>query len=502
LNRLGHQTLVLDQPDPDLAALWASASDRPDVVLVTDHLGRRSIPEGLDRIEALKVYYGVDAPINEYWQRHFAMLFDLVLADQKDAASRWAERRPAVYWLPVAVDVDRYRVEPARPTHDLAFVGVVHAGVRPKRSAILNRLSAEFRLLTAGGRRDRWVDVTEAARLHRRAKLALNENLFPGVTTRMFEIMAAGAPLLTEADSNGLNDLFEPGRHLIAYGPDDLIHLVRAYLDDPAARDEMAGEGRAEVLARHDLGHRAETLCRLIARTRPEAAAAGASYHRFLGRTLLRVGLRWPDHDGAGRLARSARHLQIAAGSDPDPGLAFDLGALAQTTGDVKAARWWFDRSARQGSVRAGLALGFLALEQGSIPAARAWLTRGAAAEGIEFPKGFPQSGLSADQHLALGRLCLRRGRDLTPGFNRRRLPLCLWTGLDHLVAARTAAPDDPRPPARIGRLLAERGLWTEAADAWEAAVRLAPGRDDYRAAHLIAARRGYRTPDPARKVA
>ncbi|MDY6850669.1 MAG: glycosyltransferase, partial [Thermodesulfobacteriota bacterium] len=260
LIRQGHGVIWAgDHPDCDLCLplsrldlphILAKLSFSPQAVILTDDLGRRVWPTGLEKTSALKVWYAVDGPINYFWQKHYAPLFDLVLADQKDCAERLGRLYSSkVHWLPVGVDTKIYAGPPEKKTHDLGFVGVVNGKVRPKRSRIINLLKHRYRLCASGGRRDEWVSPKEAALLYRRSRLVLNENLFDGVTTRIFEAMASGTMLLTEAGGNGLTDLFIPGEDLACYGPENLIELTDFYLADEEERERVAARGRDKVLA-------------------------------------------------------------------------------------------------------------------------------------------------------------------------------------------------------------------------------------------------------------
>jgi 2-polyprenyl-3-methyl-5-hydroxy-6-metoxy-1,4-benzoquinol methylase/thioredoxin-like negative regulator of GroEL len=73
---------------------------------------------------------------------------------------------------------------------------------------------------------------------------------------RVFETMASGALLVTD-EADGLEDLFEDGKHLVVYRRDeDLLAVVERYLADHDARDRIAAEGQALVLSRHTYAHR------------------------------------------------------------------------------------------------------------------------------------------------------------------------------------------------------------------------------------------------------
>ena len=475
----------------------------PEAVILTDDLGRRVLPWGLEDIQALKVYYAVDGPLNLYWQRHYATLFDLVLADQKRTAEVLNDRSPnGAVWLPVAVETEQYQGPPERAVWDLAFVGAVNDAVRPKRSRILEILAARYNVKTAGGRRDQWVSPREAGRLYRGARMVLNENLFDGVTTRMFEAMASGALLFTE-DGDGLTDLFDIGEDLAVFGPENLVERAEYYLGREETRLKMARQGREKVLAGHDVRHRADwLLAKLDEATTGTRLSEGRAILE-LGRTYFLAGMRWPDHDGAQRLRRAEFFLERAeALGEGDREAAFFLGVLAGQRGDWKAARKRLVEAAEAGSLRARLGLGYLALDQGAPAAARPHFNQAAAAAGLEFPARFDGGRLSASQHLALGRILKTGGHDLTPGFSRYRSETVLWNAVEHFQAAVNLEPASVEALAELGRVLADHGAYVEAHHFYQRAMEIAPGYPGLAEEAGRAARLGYAGADFVRKVA
>ena len=471
---------------------------------MTDDLGRRVFPVGLDQTDALKVWYGVDGPINFYWHCHWAGLFDLVLSDQKDCAQKLAELTPAATkWLPVAVDTAQYAGPPEKKIYDFGFVGVVNEGVRPKRSRILELLSRRYKVRTAGGRQDEWVTPSRAARLYRQSRLVLNENLFPGVTTRMFEAMASGAMLLTE-NGPGLTDLFTPGEDLALYGPDDILDQAALFLADPRRREKIAASAREKVLAGHDIKHRAARLLDLIARTRRNRnIAAGASYFRQMGKVLFLAATRWPDHDGAARLQRAeillvrAAHLGLA-----DAETMFFLGLAAKFKGNQSGALARLSKAVEAGSIRAGIALGFLELEADRSAKALERFRTAARTHGHDFP-GFPRGGgLSADQHFILGLILDAEGFGLTPGFSRFGLDMAFWNALEHYRAAIIIEERHAPALARLGDVLARHGAFAEAHLFLSRAASLCPEARRLAEESDRAGRLGYALVQDQRKVA
>ncbi len=154
LRRHGHRVFFAS-PDPraDLNAggepihlreILGKCPFSPDLCLWSDAINCRGAYLGLEEAEFPLVFYGVDSPMNGFWQADFAAAFDLVFLDQEAPvqALRAAlpERRDHIHWLPLGADTGMYRKLPLDKVYDIAFVGSLNARLRPKRGWILEEL--------------------------------------------------------------------------------------------------------------------------------------------------------------------------------------------------------------------------------------------------------------------------------------------------------------------------------------------------------------------------
>ena len=65
--------------------------------------------------------------------------------------------------------------------------------------------------------------------------------------------------------SAALEAVFEEDRHLVYYHPhDDLNKVLGQWVNAPLEREAIAKAGRQEVLDKHQIGHRVETILRSI----------------------------------------------------------------------------------------------------------------------------------------------------------------------------------------------------------------------------------------------
>lgn len=80
------------------------------------------------------------------------------------------------------------------------------------------------------------------------------------VNQRVFDVPAAGAFLITD-HRRQMEDLFEPGKEIVAYNdPDEIPELVEKYLHDEDARKKITAAARKRILAEHTYDHRIQTL--------------------------------------------------------------------------------------------------------------------------------------------------------------------------------------------------------------------------------------------------
>lgn len=513
LEAMGYRTLwVGSDPDCDVTLppnrldipyILSRQSFKPNVIVLTDDLGRRVFPSGLEKTDIFKVWYGVDTPLNFFWQKEYAALFDLVLVDQLDKAKALTRYTQApVQWLPVGVDTRIYQGPDSEKAYDFAFVGSLNEKVRPKRTRIVDILKQRFQVKTAGGRQSGWVSPREAGALYRQSKLVLNENLFDGVTTRMLEGMASGTALFTEAAQNGLGHLFLPGEDLIAFDPDNIIELADFYLKNDRERKKVADAGKDKVLAAHDIRHRTETLVETISKTCPgRGVREDGEFYRQMGKVLFLAGIRWPHHNGQAKLLRAETLLLRAdrmGRTDPDS--LYYLGILKKLKGDPLAGLSFLEISSSAGNVRASLALGFQALENGQNFLAKAHFNRAIGngdfteAETLQkFPSG---KTLTAEHHFALGLLLEAAGHDLTPGFSRAGIDISLWNALEHYLMAANLDVAHVKVLTRLGSLLAKHGAYTQAYKFLARASALAPDASQLAEKAAQAARHGYIFPE------
>ena len=243
----------------------------PDLILIEIFGGAAPFFRGLERCPYPLAAYAVDTTINLFWMRHYLALFDAVFVDQADAAYHLRRSGIRATWLPLAIDPQWYPTTPQAPEYDIVFVGRITPG-RAKRHNLIQLLQKHYPVHVVGRKGDPWLSEQQMARLFAKARIVLNENLFNGVTLRVFQGLASGSMLLTEEAGNGLHELFEDNRHLVTFTPETLLEKAGYFLGNEDQRRAIAQAGQDVVLAQHTLLHRVETIldgCSALVGTRP-----------------------------------------------------------------------------------------------------------------------------------------------------------------------------------------------------------------------------------------
>ncbi len=184
--------------------------------------------------------------------------FDAVFCAHRDGA----KRLPDAEWLPVACDLELHgsRDVADSPVWDVAFVGT-DGGV--PRKFYLQALRERYPQSLIGP-----AEHTQLATIYSQARVGFNYSIAEDVNMRIFEVLAAGSLLVTNAPCH--QDLaalgLEDRQHLVLYhSPQELVDLIDHYLAHPEERRAIAAAGCALVKERHTYVHR---LTQLLASVR------------------------------------------------------------------------------------------------------------------------------------------------------------------------------------------------------------------------------------------
>ena len=480
--------IVMDGPDPEwseIDKILRKQAVTVEAVLVCDNIGSRTLCTGLWSCEAPVLFYGVDAPLNFFWQQPYARLFDIAALDQKNQA----EQITGCHWLPVAIEPDFYKGNMAsHPKPAVCFVGVVNDNIRPKRSALLNKLARAARLEIAGGRGQNWVSTARAVELYQSCQVSINENLFAGVTTRPLEIMASGGCLLTEAAPGQMDTFFIHGQHLYYFNPENLLDNLNELMTNNDLCIRLGRQGREAVFAGHTFARRVEQINQWLGRT-PKKPLKAEQALAWEGESLLMAGLRWPRQEPR-RLSRALGRLEAAAKVLSDSHtwwlLGLGLAALERWPQCVAALQQAYESGGDE-KILPALSLGLAMYENQQPQEAHRFLRQSLDISALPG---------QAEFHGAAARVLVEAGREFCPGFNMSGFWPGAWTALEHLTRAVALSQGDAAKQgpflAQLGMLLLRHNAPNQAYDCLRAAARLGVQQAGLSQACQAAGQQGY----------
>jgi len=260
--------------DLDAAALMDLLPDgwTPDLVVVIQ--SGAGIVTGITELGCPTAYLSIDT-----WHdpREFvhAHQYDFVFVAQKGMVKYMRQAGCCrAFWLPLGCDPRFHYAAEGEAMFDIGFVGSTHFMVNRQRVARLKVLEEHFNLGFTFG-----LGSEAMAEAYSQTRLIFNASIAKDVNMRVFEALATGKPLITnrEAEANGLFDLFEDGKHLIAYTDEDLVAQVQRCLDNPEWTAAIGAAGQKEVLEKHTYAHRVSEMLALLREYMPDLGARGVS---------------------------------------------------------------------------------------------------------------------------------------------------------------------------------------------------------------------------------
>ena len=250
----------------------------PDVFLWIDS-GPKSAPADIDTLAIPKACYLIDTHLEPELRMDIAHHFDFTFLAQKGQVGlfRYAGIKN-VMWLPVACSPELHDVGSFERIYDIAYVGSPRNDAGERRRGLLKAIAERFPKHKIG---QFWPD--DMARDYAQSRIVFNACVNRDVNMRVFEAMASGALLITD-EADGLEDLFEDGKHLVIYRKDDeLFDLIEKHLADDEARERIASAGRALVHERHTYDDRVERMLAEVVSKRPRLTGAAVAHQPMAG---------------------------------------------------------------------------------------------------------------------------------------------------------------------------------------------------------------------------
>jgi tetratricopeptide (TPR) repeat protein len=239
----------------DLAAVAARLplEQQPDVVVCLVDASWRNLPRRLDAFKCPRVLLVADthhltSPLLGMLRYLATETFDRVvfLYDRHHLAFFRAAGIQNLFWFPgLTFPHDDHAVAAARHSNRQAHVGFVGqmGKIHPRRARLLGDLAARKVPVAVKA-----VPQCETLDFYGRSQLGFNASLNGDLNLRVFEIIAAGAGLLTDrlAVGSGLGELLADGREIVTYGsPGELVERAQSFLAQPKRALDLGAAGAA-----------------------------------------------------------------------------------------------------------------------------------------------------------------------------------------------------------------------------------------------------------------
>ena len=202
-------------------------------------------------------YYCIDTHIETDWRIALAKSgrFDSVSVVHSDGlALDWG--RDDVYWNPVGCDPKIHYVGAREKKYDGCFIGNFHNGLAGPRIEALDAFFRACPTIFFGNRM-----FQQMAEKYAESRLVFNRSINGDMNMRAYEAMCSGSCLITDrvVDLEKLG--FIDREHYFGYSSnDELQELTKMLLANDELRENVAAQGRKEVIAKHTYRHRAEVI--------------------------------------------------------------------------------------------------------------------------------------------------------------------------------------------------------------------------------------------------
>ena len=269
--------------------LSIAVREKPKIAIITGgHRINGKAVETLNQNGIYTVLWTTDAPSDFQPIIDVAPLYKYIFCQGSEAVELFEKAGiKGARLLPMACDPELHHPlelsEEERHQYgsDIVFVGSYY----PSRAALLDRLTGfdlgiwgpGWERLEKGSRLrnhikaahtkpSEWLKIYSASKIVLAVHYQDPEKRFPvyQASPRVFEALACGAFVISD-NQKDVFSIFKMGEHLVRFdGPDELIEKIEYYLDHPKEREEIAENGRKEVLSRHTFTHRIETMLSVI----------------------------------------------------------------------------------------------------------------------------------------------------------------------------------------------------------------------------------------------
>lgn len=219
---------------------------QPDLLIWWDVL-YQGIPPGIERCPYPIALIPGDWNLGYLTTRHFAEIFDLVLADIHLKQRLEAEDlKHIVHWPGFSYNPkELYLLPEQERIYDVCFIGNLNETIHPRRSQIIDRalsLSGRYQIFVKQG-----VWGSEYLQILNKSKIVLNYTIAQVMNMRGYEAPACGALLFIEEENLEIPYFLKDREECVYYRADNLVELLIYYLENEEERQRIAKNGHQKI---------------------------------------------------------------------------------------------------------------------------------------------------------------------------------------------------------------------------------------------------------------
>ncbi|WBL21660.1 glycosyltransferase family protein [Zunongwangia sp. HRR-M8] len=224
----------------------------PCEAIIPENILKLNYPTACFQIDT---YDGTSARFNE------AMLFDHAFIFHPKYDELLSEKgHPSVTLLPHAVETNLYPDFKADRAFDVGWVGRLDGSFYKIRKEQVEAISKNFKTNDI----NKFYNQDELISIYTNSKIAINisrDDYMIDANLRCFEILAAGALLITKKPTE-LNEIgLVAGKHFVTYTTtEELLQKIKYYLENDKERNRIALQGYKQVNLYHDFSNRVEKI--------------------------------------------------------------------------------------------------------------------------------------------------------------------------------------------------------------------------------------------------
>ncbi|WP_027186973.1 glycosyltransferase family protein [Desulfovibrio cuneatus] len=305
LQSAGHKVAPLASPGGvlHLPKFLAANKVEPELFIQVEHLGRRTLLQGLEGLACPTLFWAIDTHLNHYWQQYYALLFDGLLTPHISLFAKAPHPLAPQKILRFATPAQAMPWQPHANRRNPLALWARLTQERPARAWLVALLQQQCGLVHS-----QEGTLQDMMALYANTRMVPNETIAGEVNFRLLEVAAAGCLVLSPQVGEDQNALLCPGKEYLPYTSAlELLEHIHWGMQHPNQAEAMGHKAWLRVQAEHLPAHRAHSLLQY---------GAGLTQNRATGpeaKLLLWLALAWHVRNGRVNLPATDTARQGAA---------------------------------------------------------------------------------------------------------------------------------------------------------------------------------------------